>query len=701
MSNVIDRMVRIPSGRRGKWVVLAVWIIALIALGSFAGKLAGAQKNDNINWLPSSAESTQAYHLAEPFGDADEAPVVLVYERTSGITDADRAAATADALAARGMPNIVADKVVGPITAQDGQALQVLVPIKMGSDGWSQLTKTVADLVDHAAPRPDGLSMNPTGPAGYAAEFGEAFEGIDGILLLAAGLVVIAILLITYGPMLWILPLIAAGAALVLSQSAVYGATHWGLTVNGQSAAVLTVLVFGAGTDYALLLVARYREELRKHEDKHEAMAVALRRAGPAILASGATVIIAMLALLVARMNSTAGMGPVCAVGIAVGLLAMVTLLPALLVIAGRWIFWPRHPDFGSADVSVSGIWARIGAFISPRPRAVWAVTAVVLLGLAVGISGLKTDGIAAKDAIIGESRAVAGAEVLERHFDIGTGNPVLILGKADHADALAAAVAGTAGVKSPTPPVVKDGTALIQATLTDGPDTVEAEATVDRVRAAVHAVEGADAKVGGNTATVLDIKRASAHDNRVIVPVVLVIVMGILMLLLRSVLAPILLTLTVVLSFLAALGLSRWIFDLLGFQGADPGLPLLAFVFLVALGIDYNIFLMSRVHEESQRVDTRKAALLGLSSTGGVITSAGLVLAGTFAVFTTLPLVSLAQMGIVVAVGVLLDTLIVRSILVTALTLDLGDRIWWPARPRREQPVLVTKSPEPVSVGD
>ncbi|MEV4130059.1 MMPL family transporter [Nocardia sp. NPDC049707] len=692
MSDLLGRLSRVPSGRRSKWVVLGVWIIALLALGTFAGKLTGAQQNDNVTWLPDSAESTQAFKLAEKFGNSDQVPVVLVYERRDGITAADRLAVGADANRFRQVEHVASDKVFGPIQSGDGQALEILVPISTGSEGWNRLTNVVDAINDAAGDRPDGLSFYATGPAGYAAEFGKVFKKIDGLLLYSAAAVVIVILLITYGPMLWALPLVAVAFALVISQAAVFGATKVGLTVNAQSQAVLTVLVFGAGTDYALLLVARYREELRRHADKHEAMAVALHRAGPAVLASGSTVIVSMLALLVAEMNSTKGTGPVCAIGIAVALLAMLTLLPALLVTVGRWIFWPRHPNFGTVSETESGMWARIGFAIARRPRTVWIGTVLALGALALGAGGLKAEGIANKDAFVGSSAAVTGTEVLERHFDAGIGQPVMVVAASARIDAVATAVGSTSGITAPSRPIVKGDLAYMEGMLTDPPDSRAAEATIDRVRAAVHVVDPS-ARVGGQTAVVLDIKRAVAHDNRVIAPVVLAIVMVILMVLLRAVAAPLLLTATVVLSYFAALGLSRWIFDLAGFQGADAGLPLLTFVFLVALGIDYNIFLMSRVHEEAIKHRTKAGALIGLAATGGVITSAGLVLAGTFAVFATMPFVAFAELGIVIAVGVLLDTVIVRSILVTALTLDIGDRIWWPSALARPRPAT---EPEP-----
>jgi putative drug exporter of the RND superfamily len=482
---------------------------------------------------------------------------------------------------------------------------------------------------------------------------------------------------------LFLFPLIAAGTALTAAQAVIYLLADSGtLTVNAQSAGILTVLVFGAGTDYALLLVARYREELRRHEDRHEAMAFALHRAGPAIVASAATVILGMLCLLAAEMNPTQGLGPVAAIGIAVGLLAMITLLPALLVIAGRWVFWPTRPTFGSADHTETGFWARVGNRIAPRPRVVWVTTTVILGALALGITGLNANGLQTRDSFIGTPESVVGGDILAAHFPAGTGQPVAVVSNADQAAAVRTALAGTDGISSVTEPVVKNDLAYLEGTLTDPPDSDAAKATVDRARDAVHAIPGADAKVGGGTASIVDLQRASDRDNKVIIPLVLVVVFLILTLLLRALVAPVVLVATVVLSFLAALGISALVFEhIFGFAGTDTSFPLFVFVFLVALGIDYNIFLMTRVHEESKQHGTRRGALIGLAATGGVITSAGLVLAGTFAVLATLPVVAFAEIGFAVAIGVLLDTIIVRSVLVTALNLDIGRYMWWPSR--------------------
>lgn len=455
------------------------------------------------------------------------------------------------------------------------------------------------------------------------------------------------------------------------------------LTVNGQSQAILGILVIGAGTDYALLLVARYREELRKHEDRHVAIAVALHRATPAILASAATVVVGMLCLTLADLNPTAGLGPVNAVGVAVTFLVMVTLLPALLVICGRWVFWPKRPTHGSSEPTASGLWARVGRGIVPRPRAVWLVTGGVLLIACLGLFRLETSGLSTEDTYTQEFDSIKGQKVLVEHGLQDSSNTAQVVTDVDAVDDVVAVLEDVDGLGTVTDPQpVSDGRVYVEATIDADISSTAAFDVVEATRDAVHAVDGADALVGGGSAFYLDTKVASDRDTRVIIPVVLVVVLLILVVLLRAVVAPLLLMGTVVLSFGAALGISALIFEyVLGFAGSDPSFPLFAFVFLVALGIDYNIFLMTRVREETARHGTRQGSLIALSSTGGVITSAGLVLAATFLTLGTIPVVFLAELGLAVALGVLLDTMVVRSILVTALNLDLGARIWWPSR--------------------
>jgi RND superfamily putative drug exporter len=683
------------SHRRLKWVILVFWLVLAAASGPLAGGLTDEQDNEVSSWLPGDAESTLALERQAELGsDPDVIPAVVVYERAEGLTPADLAAIEDDA-AAFGRIDALEGEVTGPVPAEDGRAAQLVVPLDMGSEGWEALTPLVEDMRGDARDGPAGLQSWITGPAGNAADSSEAFEGIDGALLFAALGVVVLILLVTYrSPVLWILPIFSAVVALFCSQAVIYLlAKHAGLTVNAQSASILTVLVIGAGTDYALLLVARYREELRLHADRHEAMTEAVHRAGPAVLASGGTVVLGMLCLAVADMNSTAGLGPVAAIGVAVTLVVLMTLLPALLVICGRWVFWPVRPVLGTPEPSATGVWARVGGLIRPRPRAVWVVTCVLLLAAGTGALALHPDGLTQAESFRGTPESITGEEVARTHFPATAGNPVYVLTTATDADAVAEAVAGTVGIGEAGAPQVTGDAALIEAALADPADSPAAYDTIDRLRTELDGVGDGEALVGGNTAVNLDVQNASQRDNLVVIPLIMVVVLLVLGLLLRAVVAPLVLIATVVLSYGAALGLSALIFDrTLGVTATDSSFPLFVFVFLVALGIDYNIFLMTRVREESFDHGTRRAALIGLSATGGVITSAGLVLAATFAVLGTLPLTFLTQLGIAVALGVLLDTIVVRSVLVTALTLDVGRWMWWPSRLARRE-----DEPEPV----
>ncbi|MEH0523567.1 MMPL family transporter [Streptomyces stelliscabiei] len=695
-------------GRRAKWVVLGLWLVVLFVVAPFATKLTDAQDNDAASWLPGSAESTQVLEISEGFRP-EQIPAVVVYARESGLTAEDRAVIEADVrdlkqLTAHG---IIGEQTRGPVydRAADPRAAQVFVPITMDEKGWERIAPAVDSIRDGVGEGGDGLAVHITGPGGTSADFSEAFEGIDSTLLMSAMAVVIVMLLLTYrSPTLILVPLIGVIAALFTAQALIYLlAEHTGLTVNGQSAGILTVLVFGAGTDYALLLVARYREELRRHEDRHEAMALALHRAGPAVLASGATVVLSMLVLLAAEMNSTSGLGPVAAIGVAVALLAMMTLFPALLVIFGRWIFWPVIPHLGSADPTERGVWARMGRRFSRRPRTVWVATAAALALCSLGLLQLRAEGIGNADAFTGKPDSIVGQEVSARYFPAGSGDPLVIVSNQAQAREVGRAVADTEGVVADSlglPPGTKpahEGRVLFEATMSDPADSEAAKQTVERVRDAVHEVPDADAQVGGGTAALLDMDEATTHDNILIIPLVLVVVLLILCGLLRALVAPLLLVGTVILSFTAALGISalafRYLFD---YAGESTDFPLFVFVFLVALGIDYNIFLTTRIREEAAHQGTRKGVVTGLAATGAVITSAGLVLAGTFAALGTLPMVAFAEIGFAVALGVLLDTFIVRSVLVTALFLDVGPKVWWPHRLAHEDGAATPPPKEP-----
>lgn len=679
------------TGPVTKWIVLVAVIVIAGGLASFAGKLIDVQNNETESWLPESAESTKAFEKLEAFQDPYDVGTTVVYFRESGLTDADLAAieedaveiATLDGISAVLSPDAAsAAGIPVPFVSADGQVAKLEFTLNYGDKLWEELPDLKPEI-DKIIALDDAESYL-AGAGGQSADAATIFSSGDGNLLMITLSVVILILLFTYrSPILWLLPILSAVVGLGAAMGLLYFlAKNTGLTVNGQTQFILTVLVIGAGTDYALLLVARYREELRRHEDRHEAMAFALHRAAPAILASAATVVVGLLCLMFADLNSTAGLGPANAVGIAVTFVVMVTLLPALLVICGRWVFWPFIPHFGSEEPTASGLWARVGRGIAPRPRLVWVATAAVLAIACLGFLRLDTGGIPSDEQYTQEQDSVTGQTILVDHGLVDASTPVQVVARADHADEVLAAMSGVQGIASPVEVASKDGTALIVAELTSDPYSEPALDAVKAVREAVHAVPDADALVTGMSAVSIDIMDASNRDNKVILPIVLAAVLLILIGLLRSVLSPVLLIGTVILSFGAALGISGLIFDLLyGREHTDPGFPLFAFVFLVALGIDYNIFLMTRVREETAVHGTRKGSLIALASTGGVITSAGLVLAATFATLGTMPMTFTLQLGTTVAIGVLLDTMIVRSVLVTALNLDLGHKIWWPSK--------------------
>jgi putative drug exporter of the RND superfamily len=679
--DIRSRLAGIPAGRVTKWLVVVVWLLVAGALGPLSGKLTDAQKNDGSAWLPHSAESTRAAEELERFDEKDVVPTVVLYTRDSGITAADRAKADADR---QRLLEIAKDHRIGEVVpSDDGKALLLTVPLVGGEDAEA-FTDQVTQLREVVgADPPDGLQVKVTGPGGQLGDLLDAFAGLDVTVLMVSVAVVAVVLLLTYrSPVLWLVPLLVVGVASVLANAVVYLlAAHAGLVVNGQSASILTVLVFGAGTDYALLLVARYREELHRHGDRHVAMAVALRRSVPAILASSATVVIGLLCLLAAELNSNRGLGPVGAVGVACAFLTMTTLLPALLVVLGRWVFWPFVPRFGTPTNEDRTVWSRVGRGVGRRPRTVWVGTAVVLGAVALAGTGMPT-GLTTAGMFRDPPESVVGQQMLAAHYPAGQSTPVEVLADASAEQQVRAAVTATSGVADVLPSQREGDRVRLPVVLTAAPDTTAAERTVKDLREAVHGVDGADALVGGMTAMTVDTNEAISHDKRMVIPLVLLTVFVVLALLLRALVAPMLLIATVVLSFLTALGASTLLFDhVFGFEALDQSLVLSSFIFLVALGIDYNIFLMTRVREEAIRIGHGPGVLRALAVTGGVITSAGLVLAATFSVLATLPLVGLAETGVLVGLGVLLDTFVVRSVLVPALALDTGRAIWWPGR--------------------
>ncbi len=776
--NLVVRVARRPL----TWAVLVLvawWVVGGVA-GPLTGKLQEVQKNDNAAFLPASAESTEVNRLQASFAQGETFPLAVLLVRGSGVGAADQQFVESYAKSMATWALVDSDgkahsggKTVGDylaagappqvVPSQDGKALLVNASVDADSiskalpDSTSPIVAIVETLRFHAKDAPDGLTPYVTGIGGIFADEFKVFGSLDTTLLGITFVVVAIILILVYrSPVLWFVPLLSALMALSLASGIVYVlAKNDVLTLNGQSQGILTVLVFGAATDYALLLVARYREELHLQESHFEAMKHAWRNVFEPLVASATTVIIGLLCLLFSELNSNKSTGPVAAIGIACALLATLTVLPALLVVpsvptvllflAGvgitlgvakspvaavvwvllwvgaavvvlrrrrrgsaigldrpvrhdvraRWVFWPKIPWYGTEDEKLAGLWARVSGFIGRRARWSWVATSVVLLIAAFFATTLKAEGLSIADSFTTSQESVTGQQVLAQHFPAGSGNPAVIIAKAEQLQPVLAAAQKVPGVDqvvpftgpgqfpvATSPPKVVDGLVMIDAVLRYPADSPQAQETVSQLRVAVHAVPGAAAKVGGFTAINYDTQQASQRDRQVIIPIVLVVILLILMLLLRAVVGPVLLVLTVVLSFAATMGVCALVFNhVFHFAGADSSFPLFAFVFLVALGVDYNIFLTTRVREEAFRVGTRRGILRGLTVTGGVITSAGVVLAATFSVLGTLPLVFLAELGFAVAFGVLLDTLVVRTFLVPALWYDVGRPVWWPSR--------------------
>ncbi|MXQ61914.1 MMPL family transporter [Streptomyces sp. XHT-2] len=682
MRALLQRIARAPGGRRGKWAVLAAWLIVAVALGPLAGKLGDVEDTSSNAFLPHGAESARVNTELEKFRTDTVMPVVVVYTGAGAEEAADADLAALDRFTAEGQ------RIAGPVPSDDGEALMTVVPL----DSEDEVTDTVDALRDIAgANAPPGTDVEVGGPAASLTDSVAVFDSLDATLMIATGLVVTALLLITYrSPVLWLFPLLSVGFAAVLTQASTYLlAEHASLPVDPQSAGVLMVLVFGVGTDYALLLIARYREELHRHEDRHLAMRIALTRSGPAVLASAGTIAVGLACLALADINSSRSLGLVGAVGVVCAFLAMVTVLPALLVLAGRWVFWPFVPRSGTARKERT-VWSRIGGLVARRPRWSWLMSVAVTGVLALSTAGISL-GLTQSEMFQDKPESVVAQERLSEHFPSGASDPAQIVTRTGAAAEVRTAAAGVDGVARVEPggDRTPDGSlTMLSVVLEDAPDSDAAKDTVDALRTAVHAVDGADALVGGTTAESLDTARAADRDLTTVVPVVLLVVLAVLIGLLRALVAPVLLLATVVVSYLAALGASSLLFEhVLGYAGVDWSIPLMGFVFLVALGIDYNIFLMHRVREETARLGVTRGVLEGLTSTGGVITSAGVVLAATFAVFAGLPLVTMAQMGVLVGIGVLLDTFLVRTVMVPALALDLGRRFWWPGKLFRTAP--------------
>ena len=680
----MSRILTIASGRIARFVVLGVWILVLAGIGSLAGKLENAEKNEASSFLPGSAESSKVLKNIRQFPGGETAAAVILYRRDGGLTPRDLA--QIQAARARLNRNLPASVLAAPpIVVSRDHTTALLVP-QLKFTGHQNIFEDAVKGMNRQTTFADpGLVRKLTGPAGFSHDAIKVFGNLNGTLLLVtAGLVFVLLVLIYRSPIFWLIPFSSVLFAEATARGIAYLLAKAGVVVNGQSAGILPVLVFGAGTDYALLLVARYREELRRHVEKRDALRVALRRAVVPILASGCTVILALLCLSFAKVNGTSGLGPIAAMGIAVAMLTMLTLLPALLAtVGGRRAFWPRIPHHGDSGADEThGFWRRVGEWVARRPRTVAAGTTLLLLVFALGLFSFNTN-LTQANGFRGDVPSVEGQKLLQAAFPAGSSVPAdIIVPDAGKVPAVVAAAEHVPGVDTAVPVQRGPPGVRVAATLSVDPYSVKAYDVIPNIRKAVKAAGGDDVLVGGGTAQEADLRTSAARDTRVIVPIALAVVFLILVVLLRALVAPLVLIATVILSFAAALGIGSFFsIEVFDFAGLDPSYPLFVFIFLVALGIDYNIFLMARVREESVRHGTHTGTLRGLAVTGAVITSAGIVLAGTFSALAVLKLVFLTELGFTIAIGVLLDTFLVRSILVPSLTLILGDRVWWPSR--------------------
>lgn len=720
-------------------VLIVIWFAVAGIGGPYFGKISEVASNDQSSFLPASAESTKVAGELKKFQDQSTIPAIIVFEDQGSELPSETITAITEATASLSELDGSAGPVSPPIVSEDKQAAFVVANMQNGAD-YDLYVEELREKLNEAE-LPIGFAV--TGPVGFLSDLGAAFEGIDGLLLAVALSVVFVILIVVYrSPILPFLVLFTSLFALCAAILVVfYLAKADIITLNGQVQGILFILVIGAATDYALLFVARYREELKRHAKAYEALIVSWKKSIEPIAAAGGTVIAGLLCLLLSDLASNKALGPVGAIGILLAIISALTLLPSLLLVWGRKVFWPRIPAFVKASASEDlkidekgkGLWQRVAQFVATHTRRTWVITTLVLVVLSLGIFQLRADGVSQSEFVLGNSEARDGQAAIDRHFPGGSGTPAYVVTPADtvaetvrvlEADPGVASVSAKAeNSPSGTVPLGKaeedllsqlsaaipenvpnrevliasanpfsdatikvvDNEVLLEATLQDSPDSEAAQVTVERLRGSLENVSD-QTRVGGTAAVQLDTRVSSERDRAVVIPAVLLVITVILMALLRSILAPLILLATTLLSFAATLGLAALVFNgVFGFPGADPSVVLYGFIFLVALGIDYNIFLMTRVREESLRFGTRRGTLRGLIATGGVITSAGIVLAATFAALAVIPILFLAQLAFIVAVGVLIDTIIVRSLLVPALAYDIGKKVWWPSKKHKD----------------
>ena len=688
----MNSIIKFISGRRGAPTTLLIGLFfAILAFGPLNG--AATETAPGVG-LPKDNETVLVDEALKTLPGSDASAAIIVYDSETPFTESQKTwlqgSFDAKTQQLAGGANekfleftnleVMGNAFVPPATiSENGKTAIITVPVDK-SDEVEVVAERVKEMRDLAKEDiPAGMTAYVTGPEGFSADISNVFAGADFKLLGTTALVVIVLLLVTYrSPTLWLIPLLVVGTVDGMAGGLVRTLAEWlGITLDGSITGILSVLVFGAGTDYALLLISRYREELLNYTNRHEAMARALRESGPAILASGTTVILALLTLTFAQLDGNRALGIACATGVFLAMVTALTVLPAALVVFGRWIFWPLTPKFGGVNKSDSGLWAKLGKGVSRKPVIVAIVGFIVLGAMASGASGLKI-GLSATDRFLAKPEAVAGQEVLAKAFAAGSSTPTTIIVNNDQVATVVAKAEAVSGVDSVKVGVNNDEITKVDVVLNDASGTDGAYATIEKLRDAVHGVEGADAKVGGLDAQGLDVKNAYAADQGLVIPLILALVFIVLVLLLRSIVAPVLLLLTVVASFFASLGAGWLVFvNILGFPALDLSVFLFSFLFLVALGVDYNIFLVTRAKEEAEKLGTRQGMIKALSSTGGVITSAGVLLAAVFAVLGVLPLVALAQIGVIVCIGVLLDTLLVRTVIVPALAFIAGKKFW------------------------
>ena len=692
----MSAIINFITGRKTAWATLLIGLIfAVLAFGPLAAKTAETVPGVG---LPADTESVIVDEKLATLPGSDSTAAVIVYAAESELTDAQATwlqgefdpiaqlptGGANDKFAEFSNVDLNGSKFVPPASISEDKTTAVItVPMEKTED-TEEITSRIESIREIAKEgMPSGLEVYVTGPEGFSADLSGVFAGADFTLLLSTVIIVAVLLLVTYrSPILWIIPLLVVGTADGMAgQLARQVAGLFGITPDGSVTGILAVLVFGAGTNYALLLIARYREELLKFENRHQAMAVALRGAGPAIIASGSTVVLALLALTLADLAGTRALGIVCATGIVIAMISALTVLPAALVVFGRGIFWPFVPKFGGINKSESGLWAKLGQGVSRKPVAVSVIGVIILGALATGASSIQV-GLASTERFLQQPEAVIGQQVLAEAFPAGATSPTIIVANNAQMNDVKEVAEKVPGVDSVVVGTKNDEFTKLEVILEGEGQSEEAYSAIRALRVAVDDVSGADALVGGLDAQAMDVKDAYARDQLIVIPLILLLVFVVLVLLLRALVAPVLLLLTVVASFFASMGAGWWIFtNLLGFPALDLSVFLFSFLFLVALGVDFNIFLVTRAKEEAEKLGTKQGMIKALSSTGGVITSAGILLAAVFAVLGVLPLVALAQIGVIVCIGVLLDTLLVRTVIVPALAFMTGKTFWWPAK--------------------